>query len=42
MGKPGPIEEAIINLTLKKEGSRKIDSLEALLGNLTKTYLRIF
>ena len=39
MGKPGPIEEAIINLTLKKEGSRKIDSLEALLGNLTKTYL---
>jgi hypothetical protein len=39
MGKPGPIEEAIINLTLKKEGSRKIDSLEALLGNLTKTHL---
>ena len=39
MGKPGPIEDAIINLTLKKEGSRKIDSLEALLGNLTKTYL---
>ena len=39
MGKPGPIEEAIIDLTLKKEGTRKIDSLEALLGNLTKTYL---
>jgi hypothetical protein len=39
MGKPGPIEEAIIDLTLKKSGSRKIDSLEALLGNLTKTYL---
>ena len=39
MGKPGPIEEAIISLTLKKEGSRKVDSLEALLGNLTKTYL---
>ena len=39
MGKPGPIEEAIIDLTLKKPGSRKIDSLEALLGNLTKTHL---
>jgi hypothetical protein len=39
MGKPGPIEEAIIDLTLKKPGSRKIDSLEALLGNLSKTYL---
>ncbi len=39
MGKPGPIEDAIISLTLKKEGSRKIDSLEALLGNLSKTYL---
>ena len=39
MGKPGPIEEAIIDLTLKKAGTKKIDSLEALLGNLTKTYL---
>ena len=39
MGKPGPIEEAIINLTLKKDGTRKIDSLEALLSTLTKTYL---
>ncbi len=39
MGKPGPIEEAIIDLTLKKTGTRKIDSLEALLGNLTKTHL---
>ena len=39
MGKPGPIEDAIVNLTLKKEGTKKIDSLEALLGNLTKTYL---
>jgi hypothetical protein len=39
MGKPGPIEEAIVNLTLRKEGTKKIDSLEALLGNLTKTYL---
>lgn len=39
MGKPGPIEEAIINLTLRKEGSRKVDNLEALLTNLTKTHL---
>jgi hypothetical protein len=39
MGKIGPIEEAIINLTLKKEGSRKLDNLEALLTNLTKTHL---
>jgi hypothetical protein len=39
MGKVGPIEEAIINLTLRKEGSRKLDNLEALLVNLTKTHL---
>ena len=39
MGKIGPIEESIIALTLRKEGSRKMDSLEALLTNLTKTYL---
>ncbi len=39
MGKTGPIEDSIINLTLKKEGSRKIDNLETLLTNLTKTHL---
>ena len=39
MGKTGPIEDAIINLTLRKEGSRKIDNLEVLLTNLTKTHL---
>jgi hypothetical protein len=39
VGKVGPIEEAIINLTLKKDGTRKIDNLEALLTNLTKTHL---
>lgn len=39
MGKIGPIEEAIINLTLKKEGSRKLDNLEMLLTTLTKTHL---
>ncbi len=39
MGKIGPIEQAIINLTLKKEGSRKLDNLEVLLTTLTKTYL---
>jgi hypothetical protein len=39
MGKTGPIEDAIINLTLKKDGSRKIDNLEALLTNFTKTHM---
>lgn len=39
MGKVGPIEEAVINLALHKEGSRKIDNLESLLINLTKTNL---
>jgi len=39
MGKAGPIEDAIINLTLHKPGSRKVDNLEALLTNITKTYL---
>ncbi len=39
MGKIGPIEESIINLTLKKEGSRKLDNLETLLTSLTKTHL---
>jgi hypothetical protein len=39
MGKIGPIEEAIIDLTLHKEGTRKMDNLEALLTHLTKTYL---
>jgi hypothetical protein len=39
MGKIGPIEESIINLTLRKEGNRKLDNLEILLTNLTKTHL---
>jgi hypothetical protein len=39
MGKIGPIEEAIIKLTLRKENTRKMDNLEALLTNLTKTHL---
>ena len=39
MGKIGPIEESIINLTLRKDGNRKLDNLEILLTNLTKTYL---
>ncbi len=39
MGKTGPIEDAIINLTLRKEGSRKLDNLEVLLNNLTKNHL---
>lgn len=39
MGKTGPIEDAIINLTLRKDGSRKLDNLEVLLNNLTKNHL---
>ena len=39
MGKIGPIEQSIINLTLKKDGSRKLDNLEALLTTLTRTHL---
>ena len=36
MGKIGPIEESIINLTLKKDDSRKLDNLEILLTNPDK------
>ncbi|MCL2475985.1 MAG: hypothetical protein FWF39_02625 [Candidatus Bathyarchaeota archaeon] len=39
MGKIGPIEESIINLTLKKTDSRKLDNLETLLTTLTKNHL---
>jgi hypothetical protein len=39
MGKIGPIEESIINLTLHKDGNRKLDNLEVLLTTLTKTHL---
>jgi hypothetical protein len=39
MSKTGPIEDAIVNLTLHKEGSRKIDNLETLLTRFTKTHL---
>jgi len=39
MGKIGPIEEAIIDLTLRKDGTRKLDNLEVLLTKLTKTHL---
>ena len=39
MGKTGPIEDSIINLTLRKEGSRKLDNIETLLTSLTKTHL---
>jgi hypothetical protein len=39
MGRIGPIERTIINLALHKEGSRKVDNLEALLTQLTKTHL---
>jgi hypothetical protein len=39
MGRTGPIEDAIINLTLRREGSRKLDNIETLLTNLSKTHL---
>jgi len=39
MGRTGPIEDAIINLTLHKKGSRRRDNLESLLTHFTKTYL---
>jgi hypothetical protein len=39
MSKTGPIEESIINLTLKKEGSKKLNNLETLLTTLSKTHL---
>lgn len=39
MGKTGPVEDAIINLTLHTKGSRRRDNLESLLTNFTKTYL---
>ena len=42
MPKTGPIEKAIIDFTLRKEGSRKVDNLEALLTNITKTHLDYF
>ena len=39
MGRTGPIENAIINLTLHKPGSRRKDNLESLLVNFSKIYL---
>jgi hypothetical protein len=39
MGKTGPIEDTIVNLTLHKQGSRRRDNLESLLAHFTKTYL---
>jgi hypothetical protein len=39
MGRTGPIEDAIIDLTLHKPGSRRKDNLESLLVNFSKIYL---
>ncbi len=39
MPKTGPIENAIINLTLHKKGSRKLTNLQSLLTKFSKTYL---
>ena len=39
MAKTGPIEDAIVQMTLHKPGSRKLNNLESLLARFTKTYL---
>jgi len=39
MPKTGPIENAIIKLTLHKKGSRKLTNLQSLLAKFSKTYL---
>jgi hypothetical protein len=39
MGKLGPVEDAVVRLTLRREGSRRMDNLESLLTHLTKTHL---
>jgi hypothetical protein len=39
MSRTGPIEKAIIKLTLHKKGSRKLRNLQSLLTKFTKTYL---
>ena len=39
MGKTGPIEDTIVDLTLHKKGSRRKDNIESLLTFFTKTYL---
>jgi len=39
MGRTGPIEDAIVKLTLHKKGSRRRDNLESLLTHFSKTYL---
>ena len=39
MDKTGPIEDAIVKLTLHKPGSRGLDNLESLLTRFSKTYL---
>lgn len=39
MSRTGPIEEAIVNFSLRKEGIRKINNLQILMENLTKTHL---
>jgi hypothetical protein len=39
MGRTGPIEEAIIDLTLHKPGSRRRDNLESLLVHFSNMYL---
>ena len=37
--KKGVVEDAVVKLSLRREGSRRIDNLESLLTNFSKTYL---
>ena len=39
MSRKGVVEDAVVRLTLRREGSRKIDNLESLLTNFTKTHM---
>lgn len=39
MSKKGAVEDAVVRLSLRKEGSRRIDNLESLLTHFTKTYM---
>ncbi len=39
MSRKGVVEDAVVKLSLRREGSRRIDNLESLLINFSKTYL---
>ena len=39
MSRKGVVEDAVVRLALRREGSRKVDNLESLLTNFTKTHM---